>query len=113
MQLGNGRWETAKLNNRLQVTELGLGITPTDTSLWKLNYEYGELNADGSVNLTKNSGNIAKQTISFNGLSSPLIQTYKYDSLDRLTEAKEVSGATQTWKQTFGYDRFGKRTGFS
>jgi RHS repeat-associated protein len=42
-----------------------------------------------------------------------LIQTYKYDSLDRLTEAEEKSNGTQTWIQQFGYDRYGNRTSFN
>jgi len=33
--------------------------------------------------------------------------------LDRLTEAKETTGATQNWIQNFGYDRYGNRTSFS
>jgi hypothetical protein len=40
----------------------------------------------------KNTGNIAKQTISFSGLANPFVQTFKYDSLYRITEAKEMSG---------------------
>jgi hypothetical protein len=35
------------------------------------------------------------------------MQTFKYDSRYRLSEAKEVSGSNQTWKQVFGYDRYG------
>jgi RHS repeat-associated protein len=114
LRLGNGRWESAKFNTRLQVTELALGTSDGDGGLWKLNYEYGELNTDGTtVNQTKNTGNIAKQTLSFNGLAQPFIQTFKYDSLYRLTEAKETNNDNQTWKQTFGYDRFGNRINFT
>ncbi len=110
LRLGNGRWESAKFNERLQVTELALGTSDGDGSLWKLGYEYGEIE-NGSVNQAKNTGNIARQTLSFTGLTNPLIQTYKYDSLYRLTEAKEVSGANQTWKESFSYDRYGNRIG--
>jgi RHS repeat-associated protein len=116
MKLGNGKWETAKFNERLQVTELGLGNGSNDTSLWKVNYEYGELE-NGTINAAKNTGNIAKQTLNFAGLPSPLVQIYKYDSLYRLTEAKEVSGtasnAPQNWIQNFGYDRYGNRLTFT
>ena len=113
MRLGNGRWETAKFNERLQVTELGLGNSATDASLWKLNYEFGETDANGNVVASKNTGNIAKQTLSFAGLAAPLVQTYKYDSLYRLTEAKETQNSQQTWIQQFGYDRYGNRTAFN
>jgi len=42
------------------------------------------------------------------------VQTYIYDSLNRLKDATEsltpIGGsATETWKQTFGYDRYGNR----
>ena len=48
--LGNGRWETAQFNERFQLTQIGLGNSPTDQSLWKVvDYEYGELNADGKT----------------------------------------------------------------
>jgi RHS repeat-associated protein len=113
LKLGNGLWENAKFNSRLQVTELALGHGAGSGDIWKLGYEYGELQTDGTVDQAKNTGNVAKQTLSFNGLTHPFVQTYKQDSLHRLTEARETSNGTETWKQTFGYDRFGNRTGFT
>jgi RHS repeat-associated protein len=113
LKLGNGRWESAKLNSRQQVTELAIGSSVGDGSLWKLNYNYGELQTDNTVDASKNSGNIARQTITFNGLANPIIQNYKYDSLDRITEAKETANSQTTWQQNFGYDRYGNRTTFS
>ena len=104
-------WETAQFNNRLQVTQLGLGTSPTDTSVWKLNYEFGELDANGNVNAAKNNGNIARQTV-----TSPVgvyTQSFKYDSLERLKEATETSGGNQTWIQNFTYDRYGNRVGLT
>jgi len=76
MKLGNGRWETAKFNTRLQVTELGLGAGPTSASLWKVNYEYGELDSNGNVVTSKNTGNIARQTLTIPGTS--FTQSYRY-----------------------------------
>ncbi len=113
IKLGNGRWESARFNNRLQVTELAVGSSVGDGSLWKLNYEFGELQTDNSVDASKNSGNIAKQTINFNGLANPIYQGYKYDSLNRVTEAKETVNSQTTWQQNFGYDRYGNRTSFN
>jgi RHS repeat-associated protein len=116
IKLGNGLWESAKLNERQQVTEMNLGTSPTDGSKWQVKYEYGEIDANGNTNISKNTGNISKQTINFAGLSQPFMETYKYDSLNRITEAKENNGTpsgTQNWKQTFDYDRFGNRTAFS
>jgi hypothetical protein len=92
---------------------LALGTSATDTSLWKLNYEYGGLNQDGSVDATKNNGNIAKHIISFQGLSNPFVQSFKYDSLERLIEARETTNGSQNWIQTFGYDRYGNRISFA
>jgi hypothetical protein len=103
-------WEAAKFNTRLQTKEIALGHGVTAGDLWKLGYEYGELKDDGTVDETKNTGNIARQSVSFSGLANPFIQSYKYDSLYRLTEAKETSATTQNWIQTFGYDRYGNRT---
>jgi len=38
-----------------------------------------------------------------------LVQSYTYDSLNRLESATEMVSTTQSWKQTFSYDRFGNR----
>lgn len=114
MKLGNGKWETAQFNSRQQVTQLGLGASAADAGLWKVNYQYGELNTDGSVNTNKNTGNIAKQTLTIPGTS--FTQNYKYDPLYRLTEAKEFTGTSTTnpnWTQAFGYDIYGNRTSFT
>ncbi len=42
-------------------------------------------------------------------------QTFKYDAINRLKEAKESNTnapTTNNWIQTFDYDRFGNRTNF-
>jgi len=111
MRLGNGRWETAKFNTRLQVTELGLGSSATDAGVWKTQYEYGELDANGNVVASKNTGNIARQTLTVPGTS--FVQSYRYDSLYRLTEAAETTGSATNWSQTWSYDRYGNRIGFA
>ncbi len=110
LQIGNGLWESAVMNSRNQVLELKMGNSPTNGGLMHLTYEYGEFDTGGNVDVTKNAGNIARQTITFNGLANPFVQSYKYDSLDRITEAKETVNGGQTWIQTFGYDRYGNRT---
>ena len=108
MQLGNGLWETAQFNSRLQSTQLRLGALPTGADLWKVDYEFGELQTNGTVDAVKNSGNIARQTLTVPGTS--FVQSYTYDSLYRLTEAVEKTGTTTNWSQQFGYDRYGNRT---
>ena len=99
MQLGNSKWENAQFNSRLQPTQLGLGNSTNDTSLWKVNYDYGT---------TNNNGNVLSQTITVPSIN-PLIQTYAYDSLNRIKSATETQNSSQTWKQTFTYDRYGNR----
>ncbi len=115
VRLGNGKWETAKFNDRQQITELGLGNSATDASAWKVNYEYGEIENNGTLSTSKNTGNIARQTLSFAGLANPLVQTYRYDSVYRLKEAKETSNSNPepNWSQNYDYDRYGNRTVFN
>jgi RHS repeat-associated protein len=113
LRLGNHLWESAVINSRNQVEQLKVGTSATDGSLLNLSYEYGELQTNGTVDTTKNTGNVAKQTINFSGLANPFVQAYKYDSLDRITEAKETVNGSQTWIQQFGYDRYGNRTSLS
>lgn len=116
MRLGNGNWESAVYNERLQLTQIGLGNAPNNTTnLWKVNYEYGELNTDGTtVNAAKNNGNIAKQIITVPTVGASqgftVTQTYTYDSINRLKQAKETIPNQTGWQQTFDYDRFGNRS---
>ncbi len=113
LKLGNGRFETAEFNSRQQITQIGLGSTTTANDLWKVNYSYGELAANGvDVIDSKNTGNIAKQVIT--APNATFTQTYRYDSLDRITEAKETaSNNATTWQQSWNYDRFGNRLSFN
>lgn len=101
--------QRARFNSRLQVTELAIGHGVNNGDLWKLGYEYGEVDGNGNLDIAKNTGNVARQTLSFAGLTNPFVQTYKYDSLYRLTEARETNNGGQTWKQGFSYDRYGNR----
>jgi hypothetical protein len=100
MRLGNGRWETTNFNSRLQPTQIGLGLGSASPSTLKLEYSYGT---------TQNNGNVQSQTITVPGMSYPLVQSYTYDSLNRLSTAEETSNSSQTWKQAFTYDRYGDR----
>jgi RHS repeat-associated protein len=97
MQLGNGLWQHVSVNKRWQATEIGVGTSSTDSSLLKLNYDYG----------TNNNGTMRSQVITVPGLS-PLTQTYTYDQVNRLTVAEENGGAS--WRQTFAYDQYGNRS---
>ena len=84
----------------------------------KLEFQYGDLDWDGSVIAGSNNGNVAKQTITVAGLGATpgftAVQNYDYDSLNRIQIASETltptSGTPETWTQDFRYDRFGNRT---
>ncbi|MBK7510694.1 MAG: RHS repeat-associated core domain-containing protein [Chloracidobacterium sp.] len=102
LKLGNGKFESTQFNSRLQPTQIALGASVGDTSSLKLDYEYG---ATAAVN----NGNVTKQTITVPGLAYPFVQTYTYDSLNRLDDANETYNSTQTWRQDFSYDRYGNR----
>lgn len=109
MQLGNGRWESTIFNSRLQPTQIALGTIQSGYDKLKLNFDYGT---------TANNGNVQSQTITVptvgntNGFVA--VQSYTYDSLNRLNDATEMvtpngGSASQSWKQTFVFDRYGNR----
>ncbi|MGD9628009.1 MAG: RHS repeat domain-containing protein [Pyrinomonadaceae bacterium] len=100
MKLGNGRWENTTFNSRLQPTQIGLGAGAYSQSLLKLEYSYGT---------TANNGNVVEQKITVPGVTHPFVQAYTYDELNRLKSATETQNSTQTWKQTFTFDRYGNR----
>ena len=104
MQLGNGHWESTHYNNRLQPDQIYLGTAPSGSDLLKLDYSYGT---------TNNNGNVLTQTITVPtvGINTGFtaVQSYTYDELNRLLSATEMESTTQTWKQTFKYDRYGNR----
>jgi RHS repeat-associated protein len=99
VKLGNDLWEHSSFNTRLQPIEIGLGTTQGGIDHLKLNYAYGT---------TTNNGNVQTQTITIPG-GQTLSQSYTYDALNRLKSAEEMNGGSQSWKQTFIYDRFGSR----
>jgi RHS repeat-associated protein len=103
VRLGNGRWESYQYNNRLQVTQIGLGASVGDTSFLKIDYDYGMA--------TNNNSSLKQQTITVPGLPQ-LKQQYEYDELNRLKLTKETNNnwASTQWQQSFNYDRYGNRT---
>lgn len=102
LRLGSGLWEHTAYNSRLQATQIGLGSSTTNSTIWQLDYAYGTSN---------NNGNLQSQLItvpSIGGVSGYVAtQSYGYDQLNRLTVAQENNGAS--WKQTFVYDQYGNR----
>ncbi len=106
-QLGNGRWENYSYNNRQQITQIGLGTTDAATDFLKLEYSYT------TPSTTNNNGSLREQKITVPAVGSnsafTAIQSYSYDDLNRLQSATETVSSSQTWKQTFTYDRYGNR----
>jgi RHS repeat-associated protein len=110
MKLGNNLWEHTIFNSRLQPVLIGLGTsqsipTAQDFNRFRVDYYYGA--AD-------NNGNVRQQTISVPDAAGNYVaqmsQTYSYDELNRLKSAVEVSGGSQSWRQTYQYDRYGNRS---
>jgi YD repeat-containing protein len=99
MKLGNGLWESAQFNNRLQPVMMGLGASQGASGVWRLDYTYET--TPGAMN---NNGNVLSQKITVPTGGSPLVlfQSYLYDGVNRLLEAREnldSDSGTQQWKQ--------------
>lgn len=109
LRLGNGKWEHTVYNDRLRPIETGLGNSPTDSSIFRLDYKYGKL-VNGQNDLSQDNGNLERQVITVPGVAA-FTQSYDYDQLNRLTFAKEVrNDGMEIWRQGFSYDRFGNRS---
>jgi transposase InsO family protein len=74
----------------------------------KYDYGYGQIDASGNLDLTKNNGQLDKIE-SFIGTQKQSTQKFSYDSIGRLSDAKEYKGTDNslTYKQHFDFDRFG------
>ncbi|HEX8560407.1 MAG TPA: RHS repeat-associated core domain-containing protein, partial [Pyrinomonadaceae bacterium] len=95
VRLGNGLWERASFNARLQTAEIALGSTPADADRLRLSYGYGP--AD------RNNGDVRSQRIEAAGLD--VTQVYEYDPVNRLLSAREAptAGGADTWRQAYTY----------
>ena len=106
INFGNGTNQTFAYNDRLQMTQQNL--SRGSEVLQKYDYGYGQIDASGNLDLTKNNGQLAKVE-SYIGANKQWTQKFSYDSLGRLSEAKEYRGDTSalSYKQKFDFDRFG------
>src|SRR5262249_24744659 len=102
MQLGNGWWESTTFNNPLQPRQIALGTVQNGYDQLRLQYSYGDW-VGGSVDATKNNGNIVQQVITVPTVGTSTgftaTQKYYYDSLNRIDDATEDIGGSQTWRQ--------------
>jgi RHS repeat-associated protein len=109
MRLGNGLWEHTNFNSRLQIVQIGVGTSLSDSSKLRLDYTFGVLEG-GTLNPARNNGNPQSQTITLPGVSA-IVQNYEYDELNRLKMAQELGA--NGWTEQFSYDRFGNRNGLT
>ena len=106
MNLGNGTSQTFGFNDRLQMTNQTL--SRGSAIVQKYDYGYGQIDSNGNLDTTKNNGQLGRIE-SYIGNAKQWTQKFSYDSIGRLSEAKEYRGDTNalTYKQKFDFDRFG------
>lgn len=106
MTLGNGTSQNLVLNDRIQMSSQTL--SKGTEVLQKYNYSYGQFDQNGNLDTTQNNGQLA-QIESYIGATKQFTQKFSYDSLGRLSEAREQRGDTNalSYKQKFDFDRFG------
>lgn len=98
-RLGNGLWEGASFNPRLQAERVSLGRKQGASDLLDIAMSYGAVG---------NNGDIVGLTLRAVG-SAVVSQNFGYDDINRLSSASETAGGVFQWRQGFVYDRFGNR----
>jgi RHS repeat-associated protein len=107
MNLGNGTSESFDYNDRFQMTSQNLN--KGSQVLQKYDYGYGKVDlANGTIDATKNNGQLSRIE-SFIGTEKQSQKRFEYDSIGRLSEAREYRGDNNslTYKEHFDFDRFG------
>jgi RHS repeat-associated protein len=108
---GNGAVHSLAYNNALQASQIKLQQSANGAELQRFNYAYGKVDqSNGSVDTTKNNGQIGRIDGSINGVKQ-WDQRMIYDSLGRLSTAAEYRGdnSAQAWATHYDYDRYGNR----
>jgi RHS repeat-associated protein len=108
LSLGNGSTQTFAYNDRLQPSSMAL--TKDGTTLQRYDYKYGKVNTDGTVDETKNNGQIGRIE-GYSGANKQWQQRFSYDSIGRLSQASEYRGDNnqQSYLINYNYDQFGNR----
>lgn len=108
--LGNDAVESYDYNSRLQLKSLDL--TRNGTQIQHYDYKFGVYDpATNNLDLSKNNGQIA-QIDGLIGTQKQWSQRFAYDSLARLSSAREFQGNTNTQPSyivKYDYDVFGNR----
>jgi RHS repeat-associated protein len=109
---GNGAVHSMGYNRALQASEIKLKQSANGAELQRFNYSYGAVNqADGSVDTTKNNGQIGRIDSYIDG-AKQWDQRFSYDSLGRLSTAAEYQQGNNnqlTWQTQYTFDRYGNR----
>ena len=79
MLFNNGLWTSAGFNNQLQQTSATLGTGQAPNNVWGLTNTF----------VSPNNGNLASQSLTVPGLSSPIATAYTWDGVNRLAKAME------------------------
>jgi RHS repeat-associated protein len=105
---GNVATQSYAYNSRLQLSSIQLA--KSGAVLQRYEYKYGRVNTDGTVDETKNNGQIASID-SFIGADKQWQQRYEYDALGRLKRAGEYRGDNNqlSYQMNYDYDEFGNR----
>jgi RHS repeat-associated protein len=109
LTLGNGAVESYAYNSRLQVQSLDL--TKSGTQLLHYDYTYGLYDpVTNTIDVTKNNGQIA-QIEGFIGGQKQWQQRFAYDTVRRLSSAREFRGDNnqQSYLVNYEHDLFGNR----
>ena len=105
---GNGAVQSVSYNRSLQPKTLTLNRSG---ELQRFEYKYGVTDINtGTVDEGKNAGQVGRIESFING-TKQWQQRFNYDSVDRLTKAKEVRGdnSQQAWQVAYTHDRWGNR----
>ena len=111
---GNAMVHALEYNKRLQANKVKLSqtVSGTTTVLQQSDYHYGQFNSStGNVDSSKNNGKVGSITGTING-TTQWLQGFSYDEVGRLSNVKEFQSAdtnSQTYSQSYTYDRFGNR----
>jgi hypothetical protein len=111
---GNGMVHSIDYNHALQASQVKLKQSSSGSELQRYDYQYGEVTqSSGSVDMSKNTGQIARIDATINGSSTKeWDQRFSYDEVGRLSVASEYqngTGSTPTWQTKYTYDRWGNR----
>lgn len=106
MRFGNGTVQDLTLNDRLQIANQTL--TKNSAVVQKYDYGYGQIDANGDLDTTKNNGQLGKIE-SYIGANKQWTQKFRYDHIGRLKQSEERRGDTNalSYKQVFDFDRYG------